>query len=176
VVGWQNAVNPVETLNAARSLTQRSLLRGFIARGVRSDGTIDMRVGTGHVRYSFQSPPGKGPQPDSEGHRATRWRFCGEQSVELNQRGLRAEPDRSGVLCPPVHIEPLPDPRCTMRDIWKQAMARGAASSATAQIEYYRAQAGPAWRFGIAGTQHGFSVYGDCERLLLGAEAAGSVP
>jgi hypothetical protein len=177
VVGWPSAVNPVETLAAVRALTQRSLLRGFVMEGVRSNGTINLRDGTGHVRYSFQSPPGKGPPPpDSDGRRPMRWRYCGEQSVNLDQQGLTADLDRSSVLCPPAHVEPLPDPRCALRDIWKQAIARGAPTTAVARVEYYRAQAGPAWRFDIVGTQHRFSIYGDCERPLMGAEAAGSVP
>jgi hypothetical protein len=55
-------------------------------------------------------------------------------------------------------------------------VSRGAPREQLAKIEYYRAQAGPAWRFELPGTPHRFSLYGDCGRELNETEAAGFVP
>lgn len=176
VKGFPNAVDPLGTLPAARALTRRPLLRGFIADGVRSDGTLDVSDGQGRLRYSFQSPPGHGPQPPRERGTLARMHYCGRQTVLVKKEGLVAEPDMAGAMCSQPPSEPLPDPRCTLAEVWQHALKKGAPADKRARIEYYRAAAGPAWRFEITGTVHRFSLYGDCKRELKGSESAGSVP
>lgn len=175
IVGYPNAVDAVATLEAARKLTRRTILRGIVFDGVQSDGTIDVSEGPGRVRYTFQSEAGQGAQPPREPGTLPKRITCGKQSVILRKEGLVAEADQADYPCAGA-IEPLPEPQCTLRDIWKLARKRHVPRDRTAHIEYYRAKAGPAWRFeGVGSVQH-FSVYGDCKRELTGLEAHGSVP
>jgi hypothetical protein len=176
IVGYPEAVRPVATLAAVRKLTKRRLLRGMVAEGVQSSGTVDVSEGPGRVRYTFQSPPGEGPQPPREPGTLPRRPYCGKQTVHLRKEGLVADPDIAAYPCSPVHADPLPEPRCSLRDVWVRALGHGAQPGRLARIEYYRAQAGPAWRFEIPGTPYRFSLYGDCGRELDASEAIGAVP
>jgi hypothetical protein len=176
VQGFPNAIDPLGTLAAAKGLTRRPMLRGFVAEGVKSDGTLDVSEGRGSLRYSFQSPAGHGPQPPRERGTLARQHYCGRQNVVVKKEGMAAEPDLAGAICSPHASDPLPDPRCTLAQVWKHALAKGAPSDKPARIEYYRAAAGPAWRFELAGTLYRFALYGDCQRELKGAESNGSVP
>jgi len=176
IQGWPNKVDPLALLERARSLTPRPLLRGIVAEGVASDGTIDLRSATAYARYSFQSPPGHGPQPPREPGVVPRRANCGRQSVRVGRQGIEAEADQAHVPCPALQREPLPEPRCTFAAIWRHARKLGANPEGRARIEYYRAAAGPAYRFELPGTSIRFSLYGDCERQLTTGEAVGSVP
>lgn len=176
VIGWPNAVQPLATLSAARDLTRRNLLRGIVMEGVKSDGTLDVKTAGSEVRYSFQSLPGQGPQPARVPGVVPRRNLCGRQYVVLRERGLYAEPDQLNAPCQPAQVEPLPEPRCTLGQIWDHARHRGATAEQRARIEYYRSAAGPAWRFEVPDGSVHFSVYGDCRRELTRAEASGSVP
>jgi hypothetical protein len=176
IPGWPGAVDPARSVGAARELTKRPLLRGFVAEAVQSDGTIDFRKGAPSVRYTFQSPPGHGPQPAREPGTLPTRRYCGRQTVLISKKGIAAEPDRSDYPCAPRHAEPLPEPRCGLGDVWQRAIKRGIADGMPARIEYYRSKAGPAWRFEVPGTMQRFSLYGDCERVLEASEAIGSIP
>ncbi|MCA9599718.1 MAG: hypothetical protein KC776_40700 [Myxococcales bacterium] len=174
--GYPTNVDPVVALKKARSLTKRIILRGMVAEGVKSDGTIDVSEGPGRARFVFQSPEGQGPQPAREPGTLARHQYCGKQTIHLRTEGLVADPDVSDYPCGPSSPEPLPDPRCTTRDVWAFAMRKGAPRDRLARIEYYRASAGPAWRFELPGTSHHFSLYGDCARELDPREAVGMVP
>lgn len=176
IIGFPTEVDPLATLPGARALTKRPLLRGIVMDGVRSDGTLDLSEGPGRVRYSFQSPPGHGAQPYREPGTLPRRMSCGKQNVQLRKEGLVAEPDQSDYPCPPAGVEPLPDPQCSLRDIWRLARKRRVPREPMAHIEYFRSAAGPAFRFELPGTTHQFTVYGDCKRELQGSEALGSVP
>ncbi len=176
VIGFPTGVDPIATLAAARKLSQRPILRGIVMEGVQSDGTIDVGEGPGRVRYSFQSPAGHGPQPAREPGTLPRRLTCGRQNVLLRKEGLVAEPDLADYPCSGLVLEPLPEPQCDVREIWRIARRRRVPRDALAHVEYYRSQAGPAWRFAISGTPHSFAVYGDCQRELTDAEALGSVP
>jgi hypothetical protein len=175
LIGYPSSVDPVQALTVARTLTKRSMLRGFSAEGVNSDGTVDLSEGPGRVRYAFQSAPGEGPQPPRPPGTLARRLYCGKQNVHLVTEGLVADPDDADYPCPPRHADALPEPRCGPRDVWKYAIGKGAPSKRLARVEYYRAKVGPAWRFELPGTPHRFSLYGDCERKLTPAEAVGSV-
>ena len=176
IVGFPKSVDPIKSLAAARKVTERSILRGITAEGVDSDGTVDVTSPTGRIRYEFQSPPGKGPQPKRPPGTLPRRPYCGKQTVHLRKQGLYADPDVPGYPCSPVHYDELPEPRCNMRDVWKHAIAMGAPKDHLARIEYYRAHAGPAWRFDMPGTRYRFSLYGDCGRELKGADATTIFP
>ncbi len=176
VVGWQERVDVAKTLPRARELSQRQLFRGFVAEGVKSDGTLDLGEGPARARYSFQSAPGQGPQPLNEAGMAVRRPFCGRQNVHLRTEGLVADPDIADAPCSPKLAEPLPDPQCSLASIWKTAIERGVPSDRLARIEYYRSRSGPAWRFELPEGQHRFTLYGDCKRELRGGQATGHVP
>ncbi|MGC4091356.1 MAG: hypothetical protein QM756_26455 [Polyangiaceae bacterium] len=176
IVGWPSSVDPIKTLDTARSLTRRVLLRGMVLEGVRSDGSLPISQPGVRVRYAFQSPAGHGPQPPRVPGVVPRRNLCGRQSVHVNDKGIYADPDQLDLPCAPVPVDGLPEPRCSLTDIWQTAIARGVAPTAVARIEYYRSQAGPAWRFELPDGSARFSVYGDCRRELTRAEASGSVP
>lgn len=176
VVGWPNQVDAVATLRTAQTLTRRISLRGFVAEGVKSDGTIDMAGRNGSIRYSFQSPPGHGPQPPREPGSVPRRNLCGRQSVRVQVDGIYADPDRNELPCPSTPLEPLPAPRCTLAQVWQHALAREAPKDALARIEYYRASVGPAWQFELPTANLRFSLYGDCARELTEEEAVGFAP
>jgi hypothetical protein len=176
VMGYPDRVDVVKTFAAARSMTKRTLFRGFTAEGVRSDGTIDVSEGPGRARYAFQSPPGHGPQPPVEPGTLPRRQYCGRQDVRLRHEGLVLENDRADAPCSSRHPEPLPDPQCSLRDVWRHALAKGAPADRLARVEYYRARTGPAFRFELAEGGHNFVLYGDCKRELTGPDTHGRVP
>lgn len=176
VIGYPAAVDAAATLVAARSLTRRSQLRGFVAEGVRSDGTLDVRGEKGSVRYTFQSGPGQGPQPPRIPGVVPRRNMCGRQNVWVRAKGIVAEEDQIGLPCPHDPIEPLPEPRCTLKQIFEHAIEKGAAADRLARIEYYRSTAGPAWRFQLSDGSMRFSIYGDCRRELNQRESFGLLP
>jgi hypothetical protein len=175
VVGYPYRVEVVGTLSAARAATKRNVLRGIIADGVRSDGTIDVSEGPGRARYVFQSPPGRGPQPPSSGP-GSRGVYCGRQEVHLRNEGLVAVPDQASVPCPTRVLEPLPDPQCSLGTIWQHALRKGIPGDRLARIEYFRANGGPAWRFDVRDGGKRFVLYGDCRRELKGSAAASQAP
>jgi hypothetical protein len=176
IVGYPTSVDAVASLAAARNLTKRPALRGIVLDGVASDGSQDVNEGSTRARYVFQSSAGHGAQPPREAGTLPKRITCGKQNVLLTKQGLVAEPDQADYPCPPGGVEPLPEPQCSPRDLWKMAKKRSVSRAHPAHIEYYRAKAGPAWRFEIPGTQQRFTLYGDCKRELTGADAYGTVP
>jgi hypothetical protein len=162
-------------LPAARALTRRNLLRGISIEGVTAGGLVDVSS-IARVRYSFQSAPGEGPQPAREPGTLARRPYCGRQDVEVSKSGMVASADSPDASCAPHPSDPLPEPRCSPADIWSYATAHGANTRYSAHIEYYRASAGPAWRFEEAKGGPRFSLYGDCKRQLDGRDAANVAP
>ncbi|HEX3854354.1 MAG TPA: hypothetical protein VHW01_25495, partial [Polyangiaceae bacterium] len=159
VVGFPSSVDVVKNLALARQLTPRALLRGIVVENVKSDGTIDVTA-RGHVRYSFQGAEGDGPQPAREPGTLARRPTCGRQTVEIRKEGMRAETDAAEAACAPHPSDPLPDPHCTLAEIWAHAALRGVPTERAAHIEYYRATAGPAWRFEAPHVRGRFVLYG----------------
>lgn len=176
VVGYPKQLDGVASLKAARKVTKRPILRGFVLDGVQSDGTIDMTDGASRVRYAFQSSVGQGAQPPREPGTLPKRLTCGKQNVIVRTGGMVAEPDLADYPCPLGELEGLPEPQCDAAELWKLARRRNVPKESKAHIEYYRSKAGPAWRFEIPGTQHRFWMYGDCKRELTLAESHGSVP
>lgn len=176
VVGFPSAVDPLKTLPRAREITPRKLLRGVVVEGVKSDGTVDLAAPGGRARYSFQSAAGEGPEPPREPGTLARRPYCGRQGVELNQQGLVAEIDAADALCPLHPVDPLPEPHCSLKDLWAHALSRGVPQARLAHIEYYRASAGPAFRFEAPHPRGRFTLYGDCQRELDASEAVSVAP
>jgi hypothetical protein len=176
LVGFPHRVDPLASLDGARALTRRADLHGIAAWGVQSDGTVDTAVGGHRVRYAFASARGEGPQPPRPPGTLPKRAFCGRQNVHVKTEGMVADPDQVTAVCLPQNSEPLPTPRCGPKQLWQVALRRGAPPDRQANIEYFRAGAGPAWRFSIPGTPQTFVLYGDCVRELTGADAFGSAP
>jgi len=176
VVGWPKRVDPIATLASAKEITRRKLLRGIAMDGVTSTGTLDFSTATADARYSFQSAPGQGPQPAREHGTLSRRAYCGRQAVVIQKQGMVAQPDNSLAACTADHSESLPDPRCSLAEIWAAAKLKNAPTDRVARVEYYRSKAGPAWRFTIPNSPYRFSWYGDCRRELSETEAIGFVP
>jgi hypothetical protein len=141
---------------------------------VKSDGTVDVSAPGHRVRFVFTSARGEGPQPPRPPGTLPNRGYCGKQTVQLRSDGLSADPDLPTTQCSTERADPLPVPRCSMKEVWQVAIHRGAAADRLATIDYFRANAGPAWRFQIPGGVS-FVLYGDCERELLGTEAIGTV-
>jgi hypothetical protein len=171
LAGYPNSVEPLQALPLARKLTRRPLLRGITIDGLISDGTIDVSEGPGRARYVFQSEAGQGAQPEREPGTLPKRVTCGRQEVVLRKEGLVAEPDQADYPCPPGAVEPLPDPQCTARTLWKLARRRKFPSDSRVHLEYFRSKVGPAWLVEVLGTPHRFTLYGDCKRELSGIEA-----
>jgi len=176
IVGFPTDVDAQATLPAARKLTKRPALRGIVLDGVVSEGVINVTEGPGRARYTFQSEPGQGAQPQREPGTLPKRVTCGRQDVVLHRGGLSADPDQADYPCPLGGVEALPDPECPARTLWRLARRRHIPTDRPAHIEYYRSKAGPAWSFEILGTPHHFTMYGDCKRELSAAEAVGSAP
>jgi hypothetical protein len=176
IAGFPKKTDPVAALEKARTVSRRNQLRGIALWGVASDGTVDVGEAGHRVRYVFGSARGEGPQPPRPPGTLPRRDFCGKQNVHITADGMSADPDQPSYPCASQRAEPLPDPRCSTKDLWQQAIKRGAPADRRASIEYYRAAAGPAWRFDIPGSWHPLVLYGDCERELTGADTFGSVP
>jgi hypothetical protein len=170
VVGFPNAVDAVKSLARARQISQRNLLRSINADGVKSDGTIDV-ASNGHLRYGFQSNAGEGPEPPRLPDTLARHPYCGRQNVNVSKDGMAAEPDQADSNCAPHPIDPLPEPHCSLAEVWAHALGRGVPKERIAHIEYYRASAGPAWRFEAPHGRGRFVLYGDCQRELDAKEA-----
>lgn len=173
--GFPASVDPIRSLDAARAVTRRTMLRRIDAEGVASDGTLDVSTGLTRARYEFQSAPGEGPQPPREEGSLAHALYCGKQIVQLGKSGLVADPDLASYPCPLRHEDALPEPRCDFAKVWQHALAKGAPKTGRARIEYYRSKAGPAWRFALPGSV-AFSLYGDCGRELEGRDAESSGP
>ncbi len=175
LLGFPSRVDPVAVLPRARERSDRDLLRGMVAVGVAVDGTVDFKQAGSRIRFVFQSSPGEGPQPVLPMDRVPTRAYCGRQNIHVKDRGMFADKDQPRYPCV-SHGGPLPEPRCTTAGLWNEAVRRGVPKNGRARIEYYRAKGGPAWRFELPGTNHRFTVYGDCERELKGQDAYGSVP
>jgi hypothetical protein len=173
--GFASQLDPVGALETARGLTLREEFVGMVLTGVKPDGTVDMTQPGSSLRFTFQSERGEGPQPPRPKGTLPGRGYCGMQIVHVKSTGMVADPDKPTYPCH-AKRRALPDPRCGPKDVWDAAKKRGVPTDRAARIEYYRAQAGPAWRFELPGSRHRFSLYGDCVRDLNAAESIGSVP
>jgi hypothetical protein len=174
--GYPSRVDPLAALRAARSLTERDQLRRIVASGVSSDGTVDLERAQSSVRYELDSAAGEGPQAPRAPGTLPRGTHCGRQTVHVRRKGIQAAPDQPRSPCAASHGEPLPEPRCSLRQIWQVAIERGAPPDGRASIDYFRAHGGPAWRFSMQGSRVRFTLFGDCETELTGKAARPLIP
>ncbi|HEX4336653.1 MAG TPA: hypothetical protein VH062_12110 [Polyangiaceae bacterium] len=175
VVGFPKKVDVVATLEEARTLTKRSDLRGISLYGVSSDGTVDVSVPGRLVGYAFTSRQGEGPQPVHPPGTLPKRNFCGKQNVRISGLGIFADPDQAGLPCTQTS-EALPSPHCGPKQVWQAAIRHGMPGDQLATIAYFRAVAGPAWRFELPAQHRSLVLYGDCERELNGGESADATP
>lgn len=174
--GFPKNVDPLAVLPLARERTPRNLLRGIVVEGVGADGTVDVAHGVGSIRYSFQSPPGEGPQPPREPGTLPRRRYCGKQVVSVTQAGIGAERDQSAAGCASQPLPALPEPTCGPKELWAHAIRAGAPDDRHARVEYYSSQVGPAWRFDLPQSRYRFSLGADCRRELSVQQASSLGP
>jgi hypothetical protein len=134
------------------------------------------------LRFSFQSLPGRGPQPHRTGGTLPVRSYCGRQNVQVGRAGLSTSPDHPETTCPrdDPRALPLPD-SCDLKDVWRvAAKQRGFPAKGTADIEYFWARIGPAYRFAgkdQKGKTQRFTLSArDCKTLLSGADQRGTVP
>lgn len=176
LAGYPGQVDPLASLGLAKALTERSQLRRIVATGVRADGTVDLSEPKAAIRYEFDSAQGEGPEPPRAAGTVRAGHYCGRQTVHIKKEGIYADPDQPRAPCRINAGEPLPEPRCSLQQLWATARERRAPSDGHAMIEYFRAHEGPAWRFSMPEAQVHFTVYGDCERELKGKGARPLAP
>lgn len=176
IVGFPQAVRPFDLVERARSLTVRERFRGFEAKGVRPDGTMDMSAAGTSLRFAFQSAQGRGPQPVRKPGTLPTRRFCGTQSVLLNQAGIGALPDRPSHACGSDEVTELARPlSCSIEQLWKLAEQRRIKRKGTAVVEYFESAMGPAFRF--EKDRRNFVIAArDCKTELKGRDQRGFLP
>ena len=176
IPGYPNAVRPFAVVERARGLTVRQKFQGFEAEGVRRDGTVDVTAGESSIRLAFQSPQGRGPQPEREPGTLPDRRYCGTQSVIVDSRGISALEDRAKVPCGGRDIVDLATPKaCTIEDLWAVADKKKMGKRGTARVEYFNAHGGPAFRF--VKDKRSFVISArDCKKELKGRDQRGGIP
>lgn len=174
--GFPEAVRPFELLSRARELSVRRRFVGFEAEGVSPKGTIDLTQKKSSLRYVFQSDRGRGPQPPRDPGTLPDRRYCGTQSVLVGEGGIAAQEDRPDVACGSREIVDLGTPEhCSLDRLRKVASKHGIKSTGRVSIEYYGAQAGPAFRIRRGKSTVVISAH-DCETVLKGRKQRGAVP
>jgi hypothetical protein len=148
VPGAPSAADPVALLPAARdkSLIRHSLI-SIEARYVGSNGLVDLNAKgyQGSVTYTFGgTPPAPPPDPSLPlGAPQPSPPMPRQARVTLDLSGMRAEPvlfGFSGVA--------VPDPKCSLADVWKAAREAGAPEGAVAIVTYKRDPLSPLSLFG----------------------------
>lgn len=173
--GFPKAVRPLDILGRARSLTVRQKFRGFEVHGLKRDGTLDLTKAGSSLKFVFQSPQGRGPQPVRKPGTLPDRRYCGTQAIVVNSEGITALPDRATAPCGSSEIEDIGTPiGCGLEDLWavaekKKIKTRGAS------VEYFEAASGPAFK--IESDRRILVVSArDCNKELKGREQRGTLP
>jgi hypothetical protein len=139
VPGFPHDVEPAGVLPIARAnsgLGPSARLTQIAVSYVRSTGLVDLRAATyqGSVVYSFAEPPPPAAAPAASaplgappplrplGHSA---------SVEVDALGVHGAP-----LALSWTEEGVADPRCSVADVWRAAIAAGAPADAVAVVHY----------------------------------------
>ncbi|HSC86224.1 MAG TPA: hypothetical protein VLC09_03095 [Polyangiaceae bacterium] len=174
--GFPRQVKPFDLLARARGMTPRDIFRGFVAEGVKPDGTMDFTRENTQLSFVFQSEPGLGPQPHREGGTLPRRSYCGKQAVRVAKAGIALEPDVTDLPCSRggVVVEVGLPKVCNIEGVWATAKKRKIRAT-SARIEYYQAHKGPAYRFS-AGRDHFVVSASDCSKILKGKDERGQVP
>ena len=139
IPGYPHDVDPGALLPLARArsgLGPTARLTQISVSYARSTGLVDLRAATyeGWIVYSFaepgppsapaaaSAPLGAPPPPRPLGHSA---------SVEVNSDGIHDAP-----LALAWTEEGVADPRCSVADVWRAAIAAGAPADAVAVLHY----------------------------------------
>ena len=171
IPGAPHAVDAMALLAEARRLAgERKELVSIQASYVKSDGLLDLEGPgyAGSVIYTFVDPtppdppadpslPLGAPKPSSPPPTQTR--------VILNHSGFQVDHAFFGPG------QSIPEPHCSIRDVWRAAIAAGAPSEAVAIITYRHDTSlamtpdgkldrrdGPIWQFRIQGTNHDHDI------------------
>jgi hypothetical protein len=176
IVGFPRQVRPFDVLLRARGVSVRDKFRGFEAKGIQENGTLDLTQSTSSLRFVFQSPQGRGPQPERVPGTLPDRRYCGTQSVVLDKDGIVALIDRPKIPCGSQEIEDLGIPAaCGIEQLWKIAEEKKMKAQGTASIEFFEATGGPAFRFQKDGRSFVVSAR-DCKKEFKGREQRGGLP
>src|SRR5690606_38500010 len=117
---------------------------GFVADRVLPNGLLDFSKNATRLRFSFQSLPGQGAQPNLPPGTLPSRAYCGHQNVTVTSAGIAAELDKPNFPCPSDTPQALPPPKCRLDALWKLAKKKGVPAKRTARIEYYESKKGPA--------------------------------
>lgn len=176
IVGYPQFVHPFELLETARALSVREKFRGFSAQGVEADGSLDLSKKGRSIRYAFQSNSGRGPQPLREPGTLPQRRFCGVQSVMLDEKGIGALPDDAERPCPSQPLRDLvPPAHCSLQAVLALAKKSKFDPKVRTRVEFYQSVAGPAFRLVQKKKTVVISAQ-DCKTILKGRRGRGSVP
>lgn len=174
--GFPQAVRPLDVLQRARHLTVREKFRGFEARGLKRDGTLDFTRNDTSLKFVFQSPQGRGPQPERVPGTLPNRRYCGTQTIVVDRKGISALPDRANVSCGGKEIEDLGLPiGCGIDAVLVAAEKKKMKTRGGVKIEYFDAASGPAFRLDSERRTLTLSAR-DCKKELKGREQRGTLP
>jgi hypothetical protein len=138
-----------EARKLARSQYDDAELVMMYASGVGADGKVDL-TRRGHGGYMFRSPRRSAPE-----------RRC---YYRLEMRGSKIE---VGPILPATTADPCawpiaPAPRCSVKQIWQEAIQLGADPKGQAYIRYLLKKGKPTWEFTVLGGGQDFLFGDDC--------------
>jgi FMN phosphatase YigB (HAD superfamily) len=157
--GFPHQIDPVALLPAVRKAagaTRPLRLVSIKARYAGAQGLVDLD-GPGYqgaVEYLFRQeappePPPAGPRPPRGARRTAEPILTTDWSLSLNRDGLTV---RRNIFAAGFSAL-VPDPSCSVRQVWVAARAAGAPARAVARLEYQSLLGGQAgWSFEIDGT------------------------
>jgi hypothetical protein len=175
--GKVNAFDPSASLHQVANFAGGGArLVSIDARGVRSDGTMDLEAAYyPAVEYAFVHPAGPvdrskypvGTRPESKDELAVvavrKSSVVTTTSSQLIDRGMaitKTSPVTAGDV-------PVLEPRCTLAALWSAAIGRGVPRDAVAHITYER----NAYRFEVENTPHTYAFDASCKFATAATDA-----
>lgn len=141
---------------------------------VRQDGTLDPTYG--HAQFKFGHRPHPPPPPADDPKRpigapippsppAVSLFERSEDCPRVTWESGQLDDEAGGISCeqfmPPIRM-PLSHPRCTVREIWKRAIAKGAPAEALARLQaegdMLSDDARQVWKFAIEDAPRGIHI------------------
>ena len=169
IPGFPSAVDPSALVAIARSesrLGNDARLTGIRADYVGANGRVNLRGQgyDGRIAYSFVAPTKEAPAPSSSAP------LGAPQPIKPTARTATVTVTSTGISLDPMILvmtdEAVPDPECTVEQVWAAAHAAGAPTEAIAILEYgmkHVFEAGhfvnePRWQFSIRGTRYKYEI------------------